>query len=433
MRNFLRGISVALLMLIPVVSRADTHTAASCSQADVTAAISAASDGDIVVVPAGNCTWRSTLIIEKGIWLQGSGNNTPKESATFPLTIISNPDPAIRLVCDTNMSLFRVTGFRFQGGNGQAYIEIVGRGTGKKGLGAFRIDNNYFDHISGAYNIWNRSTDGPLYGLIDNNTFHDSGTDVYTISFWEFYQPAPSTCWGKDSWDRPFTWGSAGFNFVEDNLFDQPTVYQRHYVEHEMGGRSVIRHNIFNAQVAGSPDYIDGHGDCLSNTNGRGVRGGEIYANTFQGTNSSVGRNINLRGGQWLVYDNTFTTKGWAASPIQFTEYRASPDCSGCYSTSRCSPDPPACVTNSPSYYPLRDQIQGTYAWNNTMGGVHQDPYVDSGGYLSFYIQANRDYWSSASKPGALSTYTPFPYPHPLRAGPSAPSSLRIVNSELLT
>ena len=84
MRNFLRGIAVAFLILIPVVSRADTHTAASCSQADVTAAISAASDGDVVIVPAGNCTWGSTLIINKGISLQGPGNNTPKESATFP-------------------------------------------------------------------------------------------------------------------------------------------------------------------------------------------------------------------------------------------------------------------------------------------------------------------------------------------------------------
>lgn len=50
------------------VARASTIRAASCSQSDVQAAIDAASDGDTVAVPAGNCTWTTAVNINgKGI------------------------------------------------------------------------------------------------------------------------------------------------------------------------------------------------------------------------------------------------------------------------------------------------------------------------------------------------------------------------------
>ncbi|MFN2270197.1 MAG: hypothetical protein ACK2US_05125, partial [Anaerolineae bacterium] len=56
--------------------------AASCSQGDVQSAIDAASDGDLVMVPAGACTWTTppgndevpaVSIDGKGITLQGAG------------------------------------------------------------------------------------------------------------------------------------------------------------------------------------------------------------------------------------------------------------------------------------------------------------------------------------------------------------------------
>jgi hypothetical protein len=55
---------------------ADSHTAATCSQTDVAAAITTASDGDIVLIPAGNCTWGENgtyLSVNKKITLQGAG------------------------------------------------------------------------------------------------------------------------------------------------------------------------------------------------------------------------------------------------------------------------------------------------------------------------------------------------------------------------
>jgi hypothetical protein len=54
---------------------ADTLTAASCSYHDVSQAIADASPEDSVFVPAGNCTWYSSLTISKGISLLGPGKD----------------------------------------------------------------------------------------------------------------------------------------------------------------------------------------------------------------------------------------------------------------------------------------------------------------------------------------------------------------------
>src|SRR5437764_1431343 len=47
--------------------------AASVTYADVTAAVSSAADGDIVVIPAGTAEWVSNLPIKKAVSLQGAG------------------------------------------------------------------------------------------------------------------------------------------------------------------------------------------------------------------------------------------------------------------------------------------------------------------------------------------------------------------------
>src|SRR5437870_2153368 len=64
---------------------AATINAASCSQANVNSAITSAVDGDTVIIPAGTCSWTTTLTITKGISLLGAGagstvlqDNVPK-------------------------------------------------------------------------------------------------------------------------------------------------------------------------------------------------------------------------------------------------------------------------------------------------------------------------------------------------------------------
>jgi hypothetical protein len=414
---------------------ADTHTAASCSQSDVQAAINAASDGDTVELTCtGTFTWNSTVSIPdtKGITLKGPGNNIPKGSADFPLTIISYQDPAIDITCENNRELTRVTGFKFQGGSSRrdsTFISVTGRGRGKLNRGAFRIDNCYFDSIS-LPEPWPAviafdGDAGELTGLVDNCTFHEMHTDTYTIRIRETYTGSgPGSCYGYDSWNRFFTFGDSRFIFIEDCLFENYTTHSRHTVSCDgAGGRYVARYNTFIAEYPDPPDYLDAHGDGTSGL-GTGTRGGEIYGNTFEGTDQGVVRNIVIRGGEWLIYDNTFTTLGWASSPLYFSDYRAwSSNCNQVQSPSLCTSGIPRCVTSSDfnTWYPLPGQIQGTYVWNNLHDGVNQAPYVVAQNYVRTYIQENRDYWVSSSKPAALDYYTPYMYPHPLITGEDPP------------
>jgi hypothetical protein len=68
----------ALVLLVALVAcfrtvEATTINAFSCSQSDVGNAVAAASNGDIVTIPAGDCTWTSQLNVNVGITLAGEG------------------------------------------------------------------------------------------------------------------------------------------------------------------------------------------------------------------------------------------------------------------------------------------------------------------------------------------------------------------------
>ncbi len=284
--------------------------------------------------------------------------------------------------------------------------------------GAYRVDNNYFDHTNGNQIIFHDGSAGELTGLIDNNTFLDVGVNqsVYVIMVRESYKGGTASCYGWDAWQRPFTYGSANFLFVEDNLFSRPSTEGRHDVSSDgAGGKYVVRYNVFSRTFNSGYqlDYIDAHGDGTPGL-GTGARGGEFYGNTFQGSSSAVGRNFSIRGGQFLIYDNTFTQ----GTPIAFTEYRASTlDCHQMQTPSACNAGVPQCATpsNFSSWYPLPGQIRQTYIWNNKLNGTLASPIVNSENYVSTYVQSNRDFFVSSSKPAALASYVPFAYPHPLR------------------
>jgi hypothetical protein len=321
---------------------------------------------------------------------------------------------------------------------------------GTDGKGAFRFDNNYLDSISGEaiIQVFSESAGG-LFGVIDNNTMHNNwrASDInygpYGIQIWNDWHPADA-CWGADGWvdaeypgGIPFNRGDAKFVFIEDNLLENigsdNTKYMRHYISAELGGRYVVRYNTFSTAVSSPAGnrtmQLDAHGFCLCDSNGKGARGGEVYNNTFLGT--AADRTFNFRGGHWYAYDNT-----WIDAPNNWgvlQEYRAgaSSDQSQCSSSCPCTSNWHPQVGASLAYYPLDEQIQDSYFWNNLYMGVNQPPTVDSGGVTPQYIQLGRDYFVSTAKPSALSSYSPYTYPHPLRGtgtglAPSPPTNLRI-------
>jgi hypothetical protein len=436
----LKTLLLLVFLFLPVQAGAATLTVGpiDCLAGTVNTAIASARDGDTVLLTCpGIVIWTSTVIIPntKGITLsvQG-GTNTPKASARFPLTVSSTANPILQVNCEDNNSLTRVTGFKFRNTivSTSGAVFVQGRGKGKTGVGCFRIDNNFFDSIqlpqadlSGTITVW--SSTGVMTGVIDNNTLYDSSyTDGYAISIQERWQSGGSG-WpyaGQNAWTRTFAFGTSDFIFIEDNLFENISRYTRHFIAAIQGAKYVVRNNVFNTakdNLGIQAEQVEAHGFCFCNSIGAGTRGGEIYRNTFQG--AEVANSVLLRGGTWLVYDNT-----WLNPPsgefIYLREYRAGSSgmCGQCDNTCPTDPTWSNCVTSA-SAYPMRGQISGTYVWNNLYLGINRVPKVDTAGVQALYIQANRDYFVSASRPAALSSYTPYTYPHPLRNAGSPPRS----------
>jgi len=466
-------ITSSMLLLPGAVVHAATVTVgpSDCSAATVNAAISASTthDGDTVVLTcSGTINWASTgttswsssagyavsIPATKGITLMVQGaSNSNKSTPTFPLTVnvASNVSAIIANIGASN-SPTRISGFKFtNSGTADGFITLVGAGTGKDGTGGFRVDDNYFNGVSaynGVISIWSgrNGTNGNLFGLIDNNTLFniynagDTSYGPYVIQIWNFWHPGSGNqCWGCDGWsNNDFVYGSVNQNFIEDNLFDQEASasgHIRHYISSELGARYVSRHNTFvNNYSDANADLHDAHGLCAVDSNGVGSRGGEIYANTITGT--GYDRATQLRGGSWLVYDNVITSG--AGNSIELNEYRAqASSASQCNTTSALVLMPPWPVPASASwgandpwrsdvsndtsnpgqYHPLPQQIFNSYMWNNkTPAGAAINPVVPADGALTHYVIANSDYFASSSKPSALSAYTPYTYPHPLRA-----------------
>jgi hypothetical protein len=307
-------------------------------------------------------------------------------------------------------------------------------------LGGFRIDNNYFDTISGVEVLAVWSNGGNLFGVIDNNTFLNNwrrsnpNYGPYNIQIWNYWHPTGSNqCWGCDGWtNNDFAYGSVNSVFIEDNLFEHSAgapAHMRHYISSELGARYVSRHNTFvNNYPDTNADLHDAHGLCLVSSNGAGARGGEIYANNILG--NGFNRAMQIRGGSWLIYDNVITS----GHDIQFNEYRAG---SGQCSSSNLVLMPPwpvppgaAWSANAPwvasvsdgSHWQLPQQIFNTFVWNNrTPSGNLINPSVPSNLFSNdqqrLYIQNNRDYFAGATRPSGISSYAAYTYPHPLRSG----------------
>ena len=64
------------LLGVAIQANAATVTANSCSKNDVQTAVTSAGRGGTVTVPAGSCTWSSTLNLSYGITLTGAGVDT---------------------------------------------------------------------------------------------------------------------------------------------------------------------------------------------------------------------------------------------------------------------------------------------------------------------------------------------------------------------
>jgi hypothetical protein len=312
----MRGLVFAVILIVFFCKGvyASIYTAASCNESDVQAAITTAThDGDVVSIPAGTCTWTTTLTTQStnSVTIQGAGAKSAVGGGTTNTTgsdqtIIqdnvnhSGKDLATWQINTVAGKSLRLTGIAFQSitasvsGNGS--IRITGSSK------AVRIDHC---HIFGPWGHWMMIA-GWIYGVADHNVFDFSGTRVQNMLY---IRNAGS--WNNDSagkgdasWADYAYWGSNTFWFVEDNVFNEPSFTGLGYANDcTNGGRSVWRSNAATGYVV-----IQGHetlGDAY-----RGCRATEIYKNNWTIPASYASASgFSTRMGDMLVWGNTLATK----------------------------------------------------------------------------------------------------------------------------
>jgi hypothetical protein len=379
----------------------DVIRALSCNQSDVQNAIDLASDGDIVVVPEGECMWSyeigcsgltqcsSVHILDKSILLKGSGIG----KTIINVNLTSGWDKNAIYVNSVTNKPFRISGFTFNGSNFNTIVYI--RGTNKN----WRIDNSEFNNSQGSkVAINNRDYN---YGLIDNSTFRNMEVLIEED--------------GNDAWMRNLTFGTANAVILEDNFFMYLSDFSD-VVDSRRGSKYVFRHNnVLNG-------YVHAHDGCTAGT--RGSMSYEIYNNTLV-SDSNVYRPFYIRSGTGVIFNNN-VFGDYNVPGIHLDEMRAS-------SPESCHSNWDACNGSSiydgnelPNGYPCRDQIgrstdlgitmpqqqEPAYEWNNFFEtqNINFTLNPSSAYIIEDYIVEGRDYLNDVEKPDYIS----YVYPHPL-------------------
>lgn len=405
---------------------ADTIAAASCSSAHVQAAIDAAVDGDVVVVPHGSCSWTT------GVSISGKGIHL-KAQTRLEVTITNNVDGAesslIAITEDTTHRV-RVSDLRFVGGTGPGRTIRVGYTSGGK---AVLIDNNVW---SGRINAIRMETNR---GVIWRNSMTSAGHTTATGADVSFVQCKPEQ--GVElglSWTTPDTMGTRDTTgesniYVEDNTLTR-VIYQA--FDPDGNCRIVIRYNTFDNSALSS------HGP---DTGPIGLRHFELYNNTFTFTNfgdcdgsktAALAYTVFLRGGTGVITDNVFPllqSCAWGTKHNLIFTVMMPWRNAGPYSCWRGGYPVPRQIGQG--HNGIATVLDPVYVWNNT-GDGSQTPIrakyepnecgtSGTAQTIESYLSSGRDY-VGAARPG----YTKYPYPHPLRGDtttpPGAPLNVRI-------
>jgi len=270
-----------------------TVTAASCAEADVQAAINRTSFGDTVAIPAGSCTWTTTLSVGTPLTLQGAGIGTTTLVDGVDVTSTVNPHQVLTLGA-TFAGLVRLTNLTLEGGTGpdDAYNKGMLSVSGSEG--PWRVDHVRFHaNHTAAVEVY---TSG---GVIDHNQFDLDGWHygVYGFNGGDFY--------GDLAWTQPLDLGGSNAYFVEDNVFTEIQTSAGSYSvasDGWNGQRVVFRHNTLDNVIWGN------HGTESSGLL-RGARAFEIYDNTMTYT-STVGAlpyAMGFRSGNGVIWGNVMT------------------------------------------------------------------------------------------------------------------------------
>ncbi len=405
-----------------VTGRVDaaTITAASCAQPDVAAAVTAAATGDTVQIPAGTCTWTTSVTVGHAITVQGAGVGS---------TVINLDGVTATDYLKLGTTASRVTNIEWHLVSGDHVIYARGQG--------FRIDHNKFSrpgvptanrlaiYVSGGTGVPHPT------GVIDHNEFLAC----------RIYMQADLRLVANEIWAKPSTIGNpdqTGVLYIEDNTFTYPS-FLGNSIDQQYGGRLVARYNTITNSL------IEIHSP--QNGPDRGSRSWEIYNNTFTST-VGVFTCLFIRGGTGVAFNNA--CNGNYGSAIWMDNVRSFQAITG----GNLSCNGAASIDGNQTLgWPCRDQIgrgqdsvatpccvvpttpqasEPAYLWNNTKSGVNAVPLIANcgsavkpGGSCADIV-AGRDYLLGTPRPG----YVPYVYPHPLAGtappGLSPPTNLMV-------
>lgn len=379
--NLMKRLLLLLVCLAFVGSiKATTYNAASVSRADVLTAINSATNGDIVIIPAGTANWSSVIDFgTKALKIQGQGIGVTTINNTGTGTGFGG-SYAFVFKFTTHATLpTRITGITFNGASDSGYKSALNITSGN-GTATFRIDNCRFYSAGGGATFIQSEVQGK--GLIDHCIFVSEDPPNEMIHN-EGYGGAAAT-----GWAYAVTPGSDDALYVEANTFTFNATGNPAYfwgssaMQNYYGSRTVFRYN------TNTMCQFDNHGTAGN----RGGRWYEVYSNSFVTVaNADQSEYMALRAGSGAVFGNTRTGPNSGSGSIRLRE-------------------------EDGGSYPQQDQVgrgqnqtlDPLYLWNNSSTfNIYSD---------SSLIQLNRDYYLSARP-----SYTPYQYPHPYSFGDQPP------------
>jgi hypothetical protein len=285
---------LAFFLLTSVsASIAQTINAASCNQSDVQNAFNSVTASTTTVnIPAGNCTWTSTVTLTQpsgssGLTVQGqttcTGQGNPSGSSSGVVSCTDNTtindgmsytsgDPALLSV--TVNGPFRMTGLTFTGQGASSTIQTYNGALNFYGAStAFRLDHNDFNNI--LENFMNIESTG-MSGVIDHNVFNQNPHTGISLHI----TGATGPDWGGNlPWSQATQLGSSNFIYIEDNYFLGSGE------DCDRGGRFAMRYN--TAQRLGSAtsaQFVLVHPTGEPGGALRGCRAWEVYGNGWSTT-----------------------------------------------------------------------------------------------------------------------------------------------------
>jgi hypothetical protein len=408
-----------------------------------------AHNGDTITIPAGSFTWTTTVMISKGITLQGAGL-----SASHIIDQGSG-GAALRVTCSA-AHFVRVTGLEFikSTPHPNGMVQFDGGTSGGRNEVGFRFDHCKLNFPStGGRGVYPEG----IYGLIDHNNIVVSGPgSQQTISV----DGSPvNTDGGFTPWTRPLTLGTDKAVYIEDNTFDYTGNDQAEdAIDAYSGARIVVRHNTFLSCTQGF------HG--TDSGGNRSPHSFEIYNNTYMNNSSHTLRALTVRGGTGVIYNNTYGGSHGIWNGVALMYYRAYSQQSGWQqcdgtvwqlgSTNPSSNGSRACsVSGGVGFNNVDKETLGHWGGNYTSGfdgtGLHGYPGRDQPGFTTGQVSSPIYIWNQSPDLGAgtwaggnpadealLATfivegrdyvksaklgYTAYTYPHPRTGGGGEPPS----------